>query len=61
MAFNPACRLLPRAAFQAVKRPNAVPSKAFQRMPRIVNARFNSTGAADFTVRDALNSALAEE
>ncbi|KAF8430146.1 pyruvate dehydrogenase E1 component beta subunit [Tirmania nivea] len=61
MAFNPACRLLSRAALQVVKRPNGIPSKAFKPMPRIVNARFNSTATAAFTVRDALNSALAEE
>ena len=61
MAVNPVHRLLSRATLRAVKRPNAVPSKAFQQVPRIVNARFNSTTTADFTVRDALNTALAEE
>lgn len=55
MAFNLARRVLSRAAVQAVRRPNAL------QMPRIINARFNSTATVDFTVRDALNSALAEE
>lgn len=64
MIFNPARRLLSRAAFQSIARPTAVPVaprlKGLQ-VPRISNVRFNSSATVDVTVRDALNTALAEE
>ncbi|KAI5794443.1 pyruvate dehydrogenase E1 B-subunit [Peziza echinospora] len=63
MAFNPARRLLSRAALSAVKRPNAsfAPKLGPVRLPTISKRSYASSGAVDVAVRDALNQALAEE
>ncbi|KAL7275856.1 pyruvate dehydrogenase E1, beta subunit [Rhizina undulata] len=64
MVFTPARSIFSRVATQAVRKPaTSVPRVvAFQAASRIQQQkRYSSTGTKEYTVREALNEALAEE
>ncbi|KAF8541884.1 thiamine diphosphate-binding protein [Trichophaea hybrida] len=61
MVFNPARTVLSRIASSAVRTPVATRVPALQLSSQLRHVRYASSGIKDYTVRDALNEALAEE
>ncbi|CCX34203.1 thiamine diphosphate-binding protein [Pyronema domesticum] len=63
MVFAPARSVFGRAAMRAAKLPtaSAIRVPAIQMSAQLQQKRYSSSGVRDYTVRDALNEALAEE
>ncbi|KAF8250212.1 hypothetical protein K440DRAFT_619693 [Wilcoxina mikolae CBS 423.85] len=61
MVFNPARAVLSRIASRAVRTPVATRVPALQLSSQLRHVRYSSSRVKDYTVRDALNEALAEE